>query len=324
MAALLSCSVVVSAFAASTSLTRFVGAPPMPPRITASPGRSPQTALLLGSSRKKIAKLQEEQERMAEKISALETRVQLLDQARLDAEAAATAAPAAGHADLISRADELHAASDVDALFELLQDADTSNSELAWRVARAHHDKAEDSEEVAGDAARKEKLLRDGLAVAEAAMQASKSGYALKWYAILLGRLGDFLPTKEKVGNSYKIKDSLERAAELLPEDASVQTALGQWCYKVASISWIERNVAKALFGAPPESSYEEALGFVVRSHALRPTKKAALFAGLSSARLTERAQAIVWFEKCLALESVGESDFDLDRQAEEALRGLR
>ena len=108
---------------------------------------------------------------------------------------------------LIAKADELHAASDVDALFALLEGADTSDDEIAWRVARAHHDKAEDSAEVAGDAARREQLLRDGLAIAEAAKDASGSGYSLKWYAILLGRLGDFLPTKEKVGNSFKIKD---------------------------------------------------------------------------------------------------------------------
>ena len=177
--------------------------------------------------------------------------------------------------DLIDRADAMHASNDVDGVFALLENANTSIDELAWRVARAHHDKAEDGAEAARDAGLKEKLLRDGLAVAESAKAASGSGYALKWYAILLGRLGDFLSTKEKVGNSYKIKEALEAAAGLLPQDASIQTALGQWCYKVASISWIERNVAKALFGAPPESSYAEALGFVTRSHEIRPSKKA-------------------------------------------------
>ena len=225
---------------------------------------------------------------------------------------------------LIAKADELHAASDVDALFALLEGADTSDDEIAWRVARAHHDKAEDSAEVAGDAARREQLLRDGLAIAEAAKDASGSGYSLKWYAILLGRLGDFLPTKEKVGNSFKIKAALEASAKLLPEDASVQTALGQWCYKVASISWIERNVAKALFGAPPESSYGEALGFVSRSHEIRPSKKAALFAGLCEAKLNEKAKAAEWLEQCLAMESVGESDVELDKQAKEALAKVK
>lgn len=133
---------------------------------------------------------------------------------------------------LIARADALHAAKDVQGLFDLLSGEDpTSDDELAWRIARAHHDLAE---EIVGDDSRKEQLVRDGLAIAEAAKDASGSGFALKWYAILLGRLGDFLPTKEKVANSFKIKEALEASAALLPEDPSVQTALGQWCYKVA------------------------------------------------------------------------------------------
>lgn len=123
---------------------------------------------------------------------------------------------------LVEEADRLHAAKEVDALFDLLAGADASDDELAWRIARAHHDKAED---LVGDDARKEQLLREGLSIAEDAKErgAGGNGYVLKWYAILLGRLGDFLPTKEKVANSYKIKDSLEASAALLPEDASVQ-----------------------------------------------------------------------------------------------------
>ena len=275
--------------------------------------------------------LLEQQQQMARQLKALEGSVATMQEQLTAASSAASAetatAPASddgAKAALIARADELHGASEVDALFALLEGADASDDELAWRIARAHHDKAEDSAEVAGNAALKEKLLRAGLAIAETAKDASGSGYSLKWYAILLGRLGDFLPTKEKVGNSYKIKESLERAAVLLPSDPSIQTALGQWCYKVASISWIERNVAKALFGEPPESSYEEALAYVVKSHELRASKKAALYAGLCHAKLKAKSEAADWLERCLALESVGESDVELDAQAKDELAKVK
>ena len=174
-------------------------------------------------------------------------------------------APAA----VIERADALHAESKVNELFELLSGADSSDDELAWRIARAHHDLAEEN---VSDPARREQLLRDGLAIAEASKNRCNSGPALKWYAILLGRLGDFLPTKEKVANSFLVKESLDGAAGLLADDSSVQTALGQWCFKVAGISWIERNVAKALFGAPPESSFAEALEYFEASPESNPT----------------------------------------------------
>ena len=219
---------------------------------------------------------------------------------------------------IIEQADALHAANNVDELFALLSTADTSDDDIAWRVARAYHDKAEDT---VGDDATRERLLREGLAIADAARQRTESGYALKWYAILLGRLGDFLPTKEKVGNSFKIKESLEGAAALLPEDSSIQTALGQWCYKVASISWVERNAAKLLFGSPPESSYEEALGFATRSSEIRRSKKAALLAGQCYAKLGQSEESKNWMRAVLELESAGEADKELDRQAEAALR---
>ena len=271
-----------------------------------------------------VSELRQQQDAVLQTVEALESKLELLESAMAAAPVAAEpSAPPPGDDEktaLIARADELHAANEVDALFSLLEGADVNDDDLAWRVARAHHDKAEESEEAAQDAALKERLLRTGLAIAEASKDKTGSGYALKWYAILLGRLGDFLPTKEKVGNSFKIKEALEAAAVLLPEDASIQTALGQWCYKVASISWIERNVAKALFGEPPESSYEEALAFVTRSHELRPTKKAALFAGLCHGKLKARVDATEWLERCLAMESVGEGDKDLDKQAKDAL----
>lgn len=222
--------------------------------------------------------LSEQQQQLTQQMNSLSEQVHVLTQ-QLEALSTAASVPAAdepevaddGNAELIATADALHAANDHDALFDLLKGADTQDVDLAWRIARAYHDKAEESAAAAADKALKEALLRDGLSIAEASKEATGSGYALKWYGILLGRLGDFLPTKEKIGNSYKIKEALEGAAALLPEDASVQTALGQWCYKVASISWIERNVAKTLFGDPPECASGDTQTLVFPSRSERP-----------------------------------------------------
>lgn len=225
--------------------------------------------------------------------------------------APAVAAPPAA-ASLISRADELHASNDAAGVFELLSSADSSDDEVAWRQARAHHDLAEES---VGDAARREQLLRDGLAIAEAA-KGSGSGPSLKWHAILLGRLGDYQPTKEKVAASFKVKEGLEAAAALLAEDASIQTALGQWCFKVAGISWVERNAAKLLFGTPPESTYEEALSFLERSYAIRPTKKASLLSSQAHAKLKHAERSAEWARACLELPSAGAADAEIDAAA--------
>lgn len=87
-----------------------------------------------------------------------------------DVAAAPAAAPVADEpaiaeeVSLVSKADAMHAANDVSAVFDLLSGTDTSDDEIAWRAARAHHDLAE---EIVGDDAKKEQLLRDGLAIAE-------------------------------------------------------------------------------------------------------------------------------------------------------------
>ena len=131
----------------------------------------------------------------------------------------------------------------------------------------------------------------------------------------------DNFSKEEKIANSFVVKESLEGAAEQLPDDSSVQTALGQWCFKVAGISWIERNIAKALFGAPPESTYEEALAFFEASNAIRLSKKATYFAGQACTKLKRADAAKAWLTQCLELPSSGEADAELDAQAREALK---
>lgn len=232
---------------------------------------------------------------------------------------ASSSADASGsEASLLATADDLHANGKVGELFALLEGADTSDDEIAWRSARAHHDLAE---ECVSDDARREELLRAGLAIADAARQRAGAGLALKWYAILLGRLGDYQPKEEKIANSFVVKESLEAAAAALPDDASVQTALGQWCFKVAGISWIERNLAKALFGTPPSSSYDEALGFFEASYGTRPTKKASFFAGESCVKLKRDDDARAWYQRCVDLPPSGAADAELDARAAKALR---
>ena len=67
-------------------------------------------------------------------------------------------------------------------------------------------------------------------------------------------------------------------------------------------------------------SSYGEALGYLRRSHELRPSKKATYFAGLCSQKLGQRDAAAEWLQACLDLESSGAADAELDRQAKAAL----
>jgi hypothetical protein len=144
-----------------------------------------------------------------------------------------------------------------------------------------------------------------------------------KWVGILLGALGTYLPPKEKVANAFRIRDSLQAAAVARPEDGSVMLALGEWCFKVAGIGWVEANAAKLLFGQAPSSSYAEALGYFEKSWALKPSKKVAYKAGLASGQAARAGDSRVWLERARELPRAGSADEEMDRLVALALRQL-
>ena len=178
-------------------------------------------------------------------------------------------------ADPVAAFDAAHAAGDFEELLVSLRDASRAASELdaavEWRYARACLDVAD----ARGDATR-EGLVREGLEAARrSAALAPADGLAQKWLGIMLGSVGDYETTKEKLGNSYAIKDALDVAWAARPDDATVALALGQWCLKVAGVSFVERGLARAIFGgSPPTATFAEALAYFQRADKLRPAPK--------------------------------------------------
>lgn len=64
-----------------------------------------------------------------------------------------------------------------------------------------------------------------------------------KWYAILVGVYGEFLPITEKIKNGYRFKEHVMKALKINPNDADLHHLLGRFKYEVANLSWIERKV---------------------------------------------------------------------------------
>eukprot|EP00030_Apusomonadida_sp_AF-17_P001178 a180301_55.p2 GENE.a180301_55~~a180301_55.p2 ORF type:complete len:256 (-),score=108.47 a180301_55:67-807(-) len=171
--------------------------------------------------------------------------------------------------------DALYDAGDYARLYALLEpeicvvtqaqlDAGESDSEedieLCWRLARVCY--ALHSEN-AGDKTKAEGYIRYGLNVINMALRLDPNHWACyKWKAILLGALGAFVGTTEKIGYAFQIREHADKANELKPNDPATLYLIGRWCYDVASIGWISRQAAKALFATPPESTYDEALRF--------------------------------------------------------------
>eukprot|EP01083_Nonionella_stella_P126756 383806_1 len=70
--------------------------------------------------------------------------------------------------------------------------------------------------------------------------------------ACALGKAGDYLGKNEKIANAYIIRDYLKTSISVDPKQPGPYHALGQWCFQVASIGYLERQAAKVFFEAPP------------------------------------------------------------------------
>jgi hypothetical protein len=138
---------------------------------------------------------------------------------------------------------------------------------LQWRVGRNCH--------MRGSLQAKGALAGDSRATYEKASAALERSLALheadadahKYAGIVLSRVAK--DTKEKIANAYKIRDHTQRAIALRASDPVLHHMLGVWCYEVSSLGWLARKAATALFGAPPESTYAEAVAHLTRAEAL-------------------------------------------------------
>ncbi|XP_055492379.1 regulator of microtubule dynamics protein 2-like [Leucoraja erinacea] len=80
------------------------------------------------------------------------------------------------------------------------------------------------------------------------------------WLAIIFGHLSGYGSVQTKIKYGFLFKEHIDKAIELRPQDPKLFYLLGRWCYAASQLSWIERKVAAALFGEPPNSTIQDAL----------------------------------------------------------------
>lgn len=183
----------------------------------------------------------------------------------------------------------------------------SGSARLQWEFARACYDLA--GEHVAkNDKKAAEAVYFEGLSAAQECKKLDESvPQGWKWVAIILGKLGDFKSTSDKIKDTYLIKENGLKAAELDPEDCTTQHLLGVWCYNVANVGWVTRKAASAIFAEPPSSSFEEAEAFFLKAEASPfPENRAML--GDTYYAMSRYADAKVWYQKCLDMPPTNKS----------------
>ena len=238
--------------------------------------------------------------------------------------AAAAAAAFAQTATVWERIDALNEAKDFGGAYALLEPQKADQSDTAdylCRTARHHFHNSDNTtnEEVI------ERELYAGFKYAEQALAAdSTNANAHGYYGILIGRVGEIEGTKQKIINSYAVRDHTVMAIQLDPDNDSWHHVMGRWHFTLSDLSWIERNVAKLIYTAPPKASFKEAASYFRRAGELDPQDiRHSLWLGKTHVELDDDQAARASLETALNLAPRSESDAILQEEARELLGDL-
>lgn len=227
--------------------------------------------------------------------------------------------------EVLEQADYLYSCGDTQKLHQLLvQYKDSNDAEFLWRLARASRDLSLLSS-ISSD--EKKRLTYEAFEFAKKALEKNESSFAAhKWFAVCLSDVGDYEGTKVKIGNSYIIKDHLERALELNPKDATSIHILGYWCFAFAELPWYQRKVAAVIFASPPTATYEEALEYFLKAEEVDPNfySKNLLMLGKTYMKLGDRERAALWLQKAQDYPALTEEDKEVHKEALDLLKKIK
>jgi tetratricopeptide (TPR) repeat protein len=93
----------------------------------------------------------------------------------------------------------------------------------------------------------------------EAIKENADNAEGYKWLAVTLGAQAKFNDTKAQIRISRRVKDNIEKAIDLAPEDDISYLILARWHYKNSALGGAARGFAKVIYGGLPKASIKEA-----------------------------------------------------------------
>ncbi|KAF1542617.1 Regulator of microtubule dynamics protein 3, partial [Eudyptula albosignata] len=227
-----------------------------------------------------------------------------------------------GLGQLLQQADSLHNGDEQEKRegFQLLLNnklAYADQKDFLWRLARAHSDMCEITEDVD----EKRSYASDGKEEIEIALQKwDQSAECHQWYAILCGQLSEHESIQKRIQTGYVFKEHIDKAIELKPEDPKSYYLLGRWCYQVSHLGWLEKKTASALFEAPPTATVQDALQNFLRVEELSPgfSKAGRVYIAKCYRDLGNNSAAVLWMSLASELPVNTKEDAESERELEE------
>uniref|UniRef100_A0A3P9MEV9 Regulator of microtubule dynamics protein 3 n=1 Tax=Oryzias latipes TaxID=8090 RepID=A0A3P9MEV9_ORYLA len=178
--------------------------------------------------------------------------------------------------------------------------------EFLWRLARAYVDvyfAAQDKQE-------RMSYAQKGRDEAEAALKRNGlNAECHKWLAVLSSLSAEHDSTHSKLKSGFLLKEHLDRALRLRDDDPVCYFLLGRWCFEVASLDWLEKKAAAALYRSAPTSSLHDALENFLKAEELSPgfSRTVRLYIAMCHKELGNISEATNWAE--LALNTASSCD---------------
>ncbi|XP_038044233.1 regulator of microtubule dynamics protein 3-like [Patiria miniata] len=199
----------------------------------------------------------------------------------------------------------------------------SDNVHFMWRLAKAHL-LASDVATKNGDDTNKKRLIFEGKDYAFTAMSIDENNADThKWYSLLIGLATDYVSNQEKIQLGYDFKEHMLKALELRPSDPYLYNYYGRYIYEVATMSWILRKAAAALYGEPPSGTIDEALENFLKAEALQPQffSTNALYVGKCYLQKRDTKKAVAWFQTAVGIPGSSADELKSKEEAQLYLR---
>jgi tetratricopeptide (TPR) repeat protein len=206
-------------------------------------------------------------------------------------------------------------------LYLAAEKLEPQNCHILVRVARQYR-------YLMTDASAKDEKLRLGHLALDYSTRAAAAGPrdcdAQLATAITLGKMLPYLPAKEQVAASTKIKESADKAIELDPRNDTAWHILGRWNRVLADTNTLERALAQVLYGGLPEGSNEEAERDMKKALELNPNRLMHYIElGRIYAQMGRKDDARQFINKGLAMPDTEKDDPETKRRGRETLQKL-
>jgi tetratricopeptide (TPR) repeat protein len=139
--------------------------------------------------------------------------------------------------------------------------------------------------------------------------------------AITLGKMLPYMPTKEQVSASPKIKESVEKALAIDPDSDTAWHILGRWNRVLSEISSAKRFFANLIYGQLPKGSIDEAEQDMKKAIAINPHRLMHYIElGRIYAQMGKNQEARDFINKGLAMRDTEKDDPETKERGREAL----